>query len=666
PVPWAFVQIVDSQTLFFVSGVNTNEQGQFLVPLIDGTFLVRIEPWSLPFGATPPTPVEIVVSGDTITAGGVVITDLDLTVGQAAATVTVAVQDSSGFYLWTKVEVADPSSGSIVAGGDTFGAPTGISLPEGSFEVRVAGWSLPPGTTPPAPATLTVAADGSVTDSSGFPDDGYITLVVESASSALHGRVLLEGAPPTPLPGVRVAAMHDDGFEVASAFTAPDGSFSLNLPGGELDLEVTEGLPAGTVSPAPFLVRVLPDGSIEPPGTIDLFVASARGTLSGVVNLSGAGAQGSVTVLEPDGFGSFEEVTSVDTDSSGGYSVALPAGTFTAIAEIWSAPPLLIYPLPASIDVPSSGPPASLALDFAFEVPNIGPAPPAHTLTGVVTAGGVAFETEIIVLFAGLPMALVETSSGQYQLALQADAPRDFEVGVLPFDLPPGYTAPPFVAASVDGAGITGTGIAPLAGGFVLNFDVGLSGVVLHGAVQGADTTPFGGVQIASSQEPSGFPGPSTVSDYTGQYSLVFTQAGQYSVEVAAGLPGGLVRPGVVDFEVVDSGGVFSLLVGGSPSPDGLLDWTLEQGQAHLTGQLTLDGAPAGGEIIVESGGVEVSFQVVFGGTYDLYLPAGDLTITAELDGASPGVTPPPPFVITVDSDGVVDELAHDFGFTSS
>ena len=67
PVGGAFIELIEATTQTFAGGAVTDSSGNYTLPLIDGTFFVQIDPFSLPPGNVPPSPVLIEVNGNTIT-----------------------------------------------------------------------------------------------------------------------------------------------------------------------------------------------------------------------------------------------------------------------------------------------------------------------------------------------------------------------------------------------------------------------------------------------------------------------------------------------------------------------------------------------------------------------------------------------------------------------
>jgi len=111
--------------------------------------------------------------------------------------------------------------------------------------------------------------------------------------------------------------------------------------------------------------------------------------------------------------------------------------------------------------------------------------------------------------------------------------------------------------------------------------------------------------------------------------------------------------------------GGFEITIDGTPSADGTLDWPLEQGRAHLTGQMTANGAPLDGYLVVFGGGEEATGAEVHGGLFDIYLPAGDLVVFPEIESPPIGLIWPAPYIVSVPAQGEVLSLTHNFVFTA-
>lgn len=666
PVPGAFVALVDSQTFNFIAGDDADGNGAYTLPLIDGDFQVQVDPFTLPPGFTPPLPALINVSGGTITRNGQTITSVDFQLSQSLASITVEVVDTTGFPIFSEVELIDQVSGAFLNSRFTNGAPVTLDLQEGSFLVLVPPHSLPPDLSAPAPVQVTVDSSGNVTDGSGAPDDGFIRLVLQGSAVTISGTVT-DDSTQQPIPGAEVVAF-DPGSDsdIARVFTDGQGQFSFGLPVGEFEIEVIGGLPAGSVEPAPVLVRVLGPGQVDPQGSIDIEVPAASALVSGTVTLDGTPVEAHVVALEVTGQ-QIEDVSSTDTDSSGAFTLALPAGDLVLVAELEDPQSQFILPLPVTLSIAQQNPPAQISQDFAFFTVGGQGAPASQMLSGQITAAGAPFDAGIIVIENGNPMALVESESSLYQMALPADQARTFDVGIFGAELPSGFTAPPPVTLNVDGSGISGTGVTPDGqGGFDLDFAVSVQGVVIQGQVLDASSNPVPGVEVFTitfDPQNGETQGPVKLTNATGQYSLTLT-TGEHELELGFGLPDGVVRPLPVEIEVSDDGnGGFDVTVDGQSTTDGTVNWNLQDAVAVLTGQVTLGGAPASAEIIARVNDQEVTFVEASGGTYTISLPAGDVVVFAVGENLPQGTLPPAPFSSTLADTGSLQQLTHDFGF---
>ncbi|MEM7261503.1 MAG: carboxypeptidase-like regulatory domain-containing protein, partial [Planctomycetota bacterium] len=405
PVPNIFVELVDPQSLNVITGSPTDAAGMYALPLVDGEFLVQIDPFSLPGGISPPVPVEITVSGNDISVDEALIAQLDFDLASSAAVVTVEALDDLGFPIFAALEVRDAEGESIITTMPINAEPVDVSLAPGNFLFMLPGHSLPPNVQAPAPVSVSVAEDGSVTDGSGVSDDALVQFVVQEASGSVVGSVSVNGSGEV-IVGVEVTAQDiDTESVVASAFTDATGQFSLPLAPGEYDLEILGGLPVDAILPPPLFLQVFEDGSTEPPAPIDILIDTAVSTLTGTVTVDGIGTPAEIVALVPNLDGGFDPVAATDTDGSGQFALPLGAGTFGIIAILDDgAPSPVIPPLPFSVLSDGSTLPPQ---PFEFYTPGAGNAPPSWPLSGSITAGGVPFGAELIVMESGNPLTII-------------------------------------------------------------------------------------------------------------------------------------------------------------------------------------------------------------------------------------------------------------------
>jgi len=665
PLPNAFVVLDDPSSHRFVGGRNTSPNGYYDIAVGDGTYLVRVDPFSVPPGWIPPDPTTITVSGETITVDGSPITELDFQMLTAAASISVAAVDARGDPVFCQVEVRTTTDNHVTNAHLGHG-PSPVSLPAGNFMFFIPAWSLPGGMQSPPPHSVSVSAEGVVGDSSGLPDDSFVQFVLQGSAATITGSVVLQGSPPTPLPGVEIFAidMQSD-FDVSQAHTDGLGQFSIGLPIGEFELEVDWGLPADAVPPPPMLVRVMGPNNTQPPSPVTIVVPTRTAVMTGTVTVDGQGVEAEVLALVVQGQ-DVDDASWAESAVSGAYELPLGVGSFVLIAELADPPPQFIPPLPVTVTVPESQSLIELTQDFEFFTPAGQGAPPSHTLTGSLQAAGVTIDAPVLILQGADPMTLIEPVGGSYSVALPADQERQYTVMLFEDELPPDFTAPSPVTITVNGDGITGDGVTQQGEAYVLNFQLGLDGVVVNGTVRDAEGNPVAGVDVETERADSFSPGPRTTTNAQGEYSLTM-MSGSWEIELWHGIPAGSVKPLFVEFGVVDNQGTMELVIDGQAVPNGVIDWNLGAGRARVTGQLRTDQFPISGEIIAvdPTTNEELVLGDAWGGTFDFWLPAGDFILVPAGEDVPPASLMPNAVEVTVPAEGEIMLIEHDFIYTA-
>lgn len=667
PVVGAFVTATEASSGVLVGGAPTNSMGAYNLPLSTGTYLIKVDPFSLPAGLIPPAPVTVHSSGGAIyqgpdtTGSDITMSGLDLTVASPAATVTINTVNDVGQSVPAQVNIRDAASDALVQTVFTSGTSVQVGLPAGSYLVRIPAFSVPPGQIAPNPASLVVNGDGTCVDSSGLPGDKFIQFVFQGAAATIQGTVT-RASDSSPVAGAKVVAIDPETeFVIAEKLTSASGNYLLDLPVGGYEILITTGIPSGTVLPAPVPVDVGGDGTVDPSSTVNFVLATSVGTLSGQVTLDATGQQARILAFKQV-MSEWALVTASTSDASGNYSMSVPEGPIVAIAEFDPGMQLIIAPLPMSQTFASPGP-SSVTQDFAFFVAD--GTPVSEILKGSITAAGAPYEGAIQILYNNLPMALYDAPGGSYRFPILADSSRMFDVGVFEDELPSSFTAPDFVTITVDDSAspsIAGTGVTEDSGEYVLDFALMVDGLNLSGTITDWDGIALAGVEVRSFIPSTGMQGPTAFTNSSGQYSMIFPE-GSYELELGGGLPTAAIRPSPVDVLVVDSGGTLTMTVDGSPTQT--QNFQLQEGIARVSGQITVDGAPVSGEVIAFVSGQEIGFNFASGGQYEVLVPAGDVSVIARVFGLPPGTVLAAPFTQTITDTGSLQEISHDFAFTS-
>ena len=332
PVVGTFVVALDPTTDSFITGSSTDTNGDYSLSLGDGSYLIVLDPTTLPAGAIAPAPQQVSVSGSTISQNSSPISNLDFVVGAAVGSVAVEVSIRLAHRSSVKWKSSTHKACSQWRVPRTKDRPQNIGLGQGSYFVTIPGFSLPPGIVSPEPVSLTVNGDGTTVDGAGASGDSFIRFTLNVAAATLTGNVTFSGSG---VAGATVAAVNpENDLEVATALTAGDGSYSLELPSGEFLIEVVDGVPTTAVQPAPFLVFVDSSGTISPAATLDFALQAVDGVVSGTLSLNGAGHSGYIVAFVSNMSGGFDQVSEADADSSGAYTLNLPLGDFVLVVGV--------------------------------------------------------------------------------------------------------------------------------------------------------------------------------------------------------------------------------------------------------------------------------------------------------------------------------------------
>ncbi len=667
----------------FVSGSPVDPAtGNFTLTAGDGSFFIEVDPYSMPPGLQAPARVNVSVatsgSTTTVTYDATATTVADgsltrvlLTASAAAGEVRGTIADSVGNPLGSFLVVEDAGSGMFIRGTPT-DPSTGMFrffLGDGAYDLRVDPPSLPPGTVPPLSVRVSVSGstiteentDGTdpVGGAANQADDGVVNFSLAGADASLTGYVRFSTGNGAFARVGLFAADSAGNYEIfvnGSNADPVSGFFSIGCNAGTYRVDVDPGsVPPGALAPEAVVISVaVPSGgpaTFTFPSTattviesgVERLILTLRSSTGGAVGAVTLGGNGVPVFVIAEDASTHQFINGSPTAPDGTYMIFLPPGTFDVFPNSFSLPYGVVPPAPERVNVTDS---VVTGVDFALAQagvtlegyvllpdgtidvtsPNIN----CSTIQSNVNVAPIACGVDLFIPSQDSnspPTFLGSTYSnpmdGHFAIPL---ADGTYELAIFGGSLPPGVLPPSPVTLSVAGTTITASGVPACTNDATqIILFVGQSAASLSGrVVTGSGPSTFGlGVFIEVIDPTDG-------SFFTGQPT----------------------NP---------SDGSFN----GTPSGDGTLDWVLANGEGHITGQLTLNGNPANGEIIVFNGPQEVTFSFAFGGTYDLFLPAGNLTVTAELDNPPPGATPPAPFNANVTAGGQVEEFTQNFNFTS-
>ncbi|MGE3163422.1 MAG: carboxypeptidase regulatory-like domain-containing protein [Planctomycetota bacterium] len=405
-----------------VAEAATNGSGNFTLALGDGSYLLRVDPGSLPPGFLPPPALSMSVSGTSVTiAGTVVMGTYSLQVIQSGAqlTGTVTRASNSAAIQGAFLAVIDAATNGFVAGSST--AANGsyaIALGNGTYRVELDPFTLPNGLIPPAPTQIVVS--GATISVGGSPIANLDIAVSGAAATVTIDVRDSQGAPMWVPVEVRDQATDSP---IASPFVS-GAPVEVGLPVGTYFVLVpTFGLPPGTSPPAPVSLVVSGNGTTQDSsgnpsdGLITLTIQQAAAIIGGTVTFDGMPASG-VQVGATE-LGSGLLIANSFTNAQGMYALSLPTGEFD-IAPVAGLPANAV-------------PPAAL-LARVFGPGNVDPAGPydftvvsaAGSVSGTVTLDGVGVPATVLALVDTMgifaPVASVETQvDGSFTLALAED-----------------------------------------------------------------------------------------------------------------------------------------------------------------------------------------------------------------------------------------------------
>ncbi|MCP4542818.1 MAG: DUF2341 domain-containing protein [Chloroflexi bacterium] len=662
PLPGVDVIVTDANGVTYT--LTTDAGGAYTITLPAGDTTVDVDDADLPpgsvldSGSSDPTTV-VVPSGDTISSNTGYV---------QMGTVTGVIyldDDNSGDYT---PGVDTPLPGVDVTITDTFGnvyvvttGPNGAytqTVPAGGTTVDVDDDDLPPGLVLDSgstdPTTVTVPADGSIADDTGYVPPAGTGIVNGTIYLDEDGNGSYDPGTDTPLPGVDVVITDTNGVTY-TVTTNADGYFSLVVPDGNATVDVDDTtLPGGAVldtgSNDPTIVNVPDGGSVTDDTGYEM--PAGTGVVEGTVYLDEDGdgtytpgtdtPLAGVDVIITDTNGLTYTVT---TDANGYYSETLPTGSATVDVDDTTLPPGSTLDSgstdPTTVIVPVDG----TVLDDTGYV-QIG------TVTGVVYLdedGDGTYTPGTDTPLAGVDVVITDTNGMTYTVTTGADGAYtltlpagDATVDVDDTTLPPGAvldsgsTDPTPVVVPGGNSVIDNTGytlIGDLTG--IIYLDEDDDGIYTPGV-----DTPLAGVDVVITD--SGGDTYTVTTDANGAYTqTVLAGAATVDVDDTTLPPGVTLTTGSTDptTVVVPPGGIAMDDTGYVlPAGTGIVNGTIyldENGDGAYTFGIDTP-LPSVQVVITDANGVTYTLTTGADGTYSQTVPAGSTTVDVN-DATLPG-----------------------------
>ena len=543
--------------------------GAYRMPVYQGSYLLKINPDTLPAGTAAPEPVNLSVASDgsinTDTASAVPAVNFTLTrvVVLLSGTVSV-IRGVDTLPVEALVLVRNPQDHSVLFGtsSDPETGDYGVVLLAGSYEIAVDSSTLPPGVIPPAPVPITVTTgisgpgvsvntlDLALNDtrSSGVTISGWIFDSGGTNAPAPAELRIYDPFEGDPIDNFLYKVNADEtGFY---SFVALDGTFAMAI--------LPESLPPTAIAPAAVNFSIqgvnaiennalddpLANGNAANDGTINLAFQDAANqgiTVTGSVIDPGANPLPFVVIVARSA--STQEIVALSftNPNTGLYSMLLPLGSYTLEVDPFSLPfdPTniannLLAPSPKSLLAIDDGGIVVTTSSGAVVTPNGGgdyvfdfaPIAASQSVTGTVIDSSANPASVFVEVFDndGNPVRLRFAAGGAFTFQLP---PGAYSVRVAPNSVPFGQIAPAPISATVTTAGVLETSGTENDG--ILSFALLSGAQTISGTVLDSSTQPLGCFVLALDALTGQFVEGSPTNPVTGAYSFTLRSAATFS-----------------------------------------------------------------------------------------------------------------------------------------
>ncbi|MEM7165876.1 MAG: IPT/TIG domain-containing protein, partial [Planctomycetota bacterium] len=681
PLP-AFVAVINASTEQPISGAPTEPDGSYSICVAPGSYLLKIEPDSLPSGTIVPAPVTVQVTvglvveedetgtGNAIDDGVVnfrVSEDVpDAELSGSVTLVTPGGSEPLGVYVF----IEDSSNGQIVNGvysDPVTGGGYTMIVPPGSYLVMIDPATLPPGLALPTPRQISVATDDTITvQNNGVPvDTSVVDFLLEPSLSSISGSISLDGNSFSCV--VELVDAIDPDLVLVSAPTNAAGGFDMDVPNGSFIVKVAPfSLPPGIVAPAGVSLVAASGFVTETAGTandgvIDFALTQSVTQILGyVVDDLNTDLSDDVSsrlfayllVVDPT---TGSVVAQAPTSPGEYFSMFLSDGMYDLLVDPPSLPLDVVPPLPPRIQI--TGSTVSLVDAGDATIDSGGRLritatreDVASTVTVRVNDGSVDIGAAVEVLDGAgnvLFVAFVQPDGNGAALVL---GDGDYSIGVIPDSVPAGFSVPDPTAVTVAGADIA-VAISLVASsltGTISNAFDGATQLVELDLLDAQDTILNAGLPLT----PVGNDADYLVDLGDGSYFLALRRA-------PAITSAQVLLPDPIAITVAD--GIVQ-----NPDDDPLVagvqvNITVPPIAATVSGQLSLVGTPIPNVRIVAfdplNGDVVNETNCDASGNYTIALPAGFFQLTpdpASIAANEPAALPAPPLELQVSASGDV------------
>ena len=676
-----------------VARADTDSDGNYSLPLADGSYDIAVQVESLPPGVVPPTPVRVAVevAADPSTPikeeqgtadDGVV----SFALASASVTLTGIVQDDSGNFL-KDVRVRARKGTKTVGRAVTNSAGAySLQLPTGTVDVSVNPDSIPAGFLTPDPSRVEVSVNNgtaAITTSAG--DITSLNLVVTARSPNVTGTITFDFNGDSSIAGTEVVGCSvivgiPDSDEIVSEVPSSpaDGGYSLTLPNGTYIIGVNpETLPPGSAPPPIQRVSVtnsgvtLADGTSSASATIDFELVRRAATLTGVVQLSGRGVAVGLKLIDLATDTLVSRVGS--TPVSGAYRMPVFPGTYELRVDADTLPAGTAVPAPVVLSVDSAGVISTttatittLAITLTRNV---------ATLTGEVTVirNAASFPVEVVVQaldpqdYSPLAETVSDPDTGAYSLKLAAGS---YAIGIAPDSLPPGVLPPAALVVSSNGTNVTGTAVSSNTLDLALE-DTRAAGADITGTVFESGTTNGLICELRVFDPINGSVNQNFIlsvpTDANGDFAFR-APVGTYRLGVVPdSLSPTAVPPTGVNFSVqgtsvVESNTTFVSNQSENAANDGVIKFSIQDGASSgitVTGTVTDPGSNPipGVRVIIEdttTGEIVKEAITTNSGSYTAVLPLGSYRIKLDPNSMPFNAIPPAPKAVLAANTGSI------------
>jgi|GEM_PF-2439548 len=345
--------VTDGTGVNLVAAVLSDDDGEFLVTLGPGNFVLSIEPETIPAGLAGPLSTDLVITTAEVTGEGVMQGAIDFGLTAATTTLDGIITDALGAAAVSQVVLVEAVGGeaegfSTFAITNTLGQYS-LALPDGEYELYLDSSRLPIDQVGPGLLTVTISGSSEILD---------LTLV--AADAEIRGTVTVDGAPVQHL--LVMACDVATSTPLGYAFTDAVGAYSFDVPAGTFTVLVE---PDGFVD---LSTHLIPDPVRVTPASVDQIIdfdfapvaSTSHQVVTGRLLQGGLVVAGEVRLMKETSVGVFDLFAELSTAFDGAeqsFTIPLSEGSYNLeILEAGDAPvtagpyPLVVGPAGVTFD----------------------------------------------------------------------------------------------------------------------------------------------------------------------------------------------------------------------------------------------------------------------------------------------------------------------------